>query len=316
MTHRCSNKTFRFGSSAQRWFFCLLLCACSGQRASADCSSCESEPEVPQSEVSGVEQPSSQDDVAQVDGEETADTLELPTLEELETHVVFIDGAMQCTGSLIDERVVLTAWHCVQSNSRVRVVFGRGTQTPMALSVPTDRIFIHPELAYESSIDMYQHDVAVLVLESNPPDFMEPLPIGDPVEVGDLAIATGYGCDVWDATTQRCDTDDSLKVSQIEVSHIEHELLRNVVTWRGDIEASNPCLGDSGGPLLTLHEGQWSVSGISWGWDTLEFSEICLDWGLYGHAADYQTWIAEAVCTEFSDAAPLLCASADRLNIE
>lgn len=157
-----------------------------------------------------------------------------------------------CTGTLITERVVATASHCVAGSSGSAVGFGMGT-------LPTD-----PE-AFIPASDIYTHpaaDAALIVLSRDATEELdvEPIPVnteavpdallGQPIQAG------GYGQTYdrdrygrWFATVYL----DSIDSDQIHVD------------GRGE---QGICYGDSGGPAIAVIEegGEPTLLAVeSWG---------------------------------------------------
>lgn len=157
------------------------------------------------------------------------------TLDEGDPAVVAItrDGAIKCSGSVIAERVVLTAAHClVQSDpSAFRVRIGvRDVALLHAVS--------HPE--WDSAAG---HDLALLLLAE--PSGVEPAPFGGAFSAppqSDLRLV-GFGA---------VDATGAIDGKKREGRSKSTELVEQWAVLAAD--PSLPCNGDSGGPVFVGRE--------------------------------------------------------------
>lgn len=134
-----------------------------------------------------------------------------------------------CTGTLITDRVVLTAEHCVSFRGPGQVVFGIGHPGAPDAVVDVEAVFKHPS-----------RDIALLRLTEAVPDIT---PIAQRVSalpplVGERVEAAGYG-------NIGGGTQDGLFFVALPVVAIDGTYI--IVDGGGD---RGICDGDSGGPLL------------------------------------------------------------------
>ena len=142
--------------------------------------------------------------------------------------------AQHCTVTLIDERMAVSAQHCLID----------GDVTEMHLLLGYDRGEWHEHLRpLSATTPNPSADIAVLCLDSA--SAARPVDVADrPVAVGEEVIAIGYG---------------------MPTVHVANETVCRVtaVYDQGAIELSCPLSpGDSGGPVLRAADGSYEIVGI------------------------------------------------------
>ena len=191
-----------------------------------------------------------------------------------------------CGGSLVDERVVVTAAHCVEGATGGSLyvgtyqndIFANATSSdPHSDVVRVERVDMDPR--YDPSDVSRGHDVAVLTLQRSPmrygdsngptrialanSSFWPRLAIEQPT---DAAYVVGYGASTYGGP-------QSLYLRSAHVHLYSHD---ECVSFLGlNLSSSNlcaglpdtdSCSGDSGGPLVVAYNGSFVQVGIvSWG---------------------------------------------------
>ena len=166
----------------------------------------------------------------------------------LEHAAIFLEF---CTGTRIADKIVLTAYHCLEGKIP-KWASGGGARVKV-----TDHL-VSP-LAREMRTDV-AHDVALLYLESPLPAEVPIMPLASPGQTFEKYMRLGYG---FRAGPDGWIHDDALGNLKID----------EVVFWdkssreKGKFEFAQPanrtCPGDSGGPTFGLDNERWYVVGIT-----------------------------------------------------
>ncbi|XP_045461086.1 serine protease 27 isoform X1 [Harmonia axyridis] len=194
-------------------------------------------------------------------------------------------GSYQCGGVLVSHRYVATAAHCIISAKLKDILVYLGeldTQDTGEVSEPAPaelhrvrRKLIHPEFEYRTTQpDRYDVALLELVTEAGYADYISPicLPNSDISLSGRNAVVAGWGKTMpsnelmgtnilRSASVPILDIEECIawhKVKEISVELHEEMLCAGHETGKRDA-----CLGDSGGPLILLENGKWTLVGIT-----------------------------------------------------
>ncbi|WLD58818.1 serine protease [Salinispirillum sp. LH 10-3-1] len=213
---------------------------------------------------------------------------------------VFPDGGI-CGGSYLGDRKVVTAAHCTEGASRVRVAFTESGQMFQGNGAfGTDVILIdavvvreHPN--YEDTTAL-NNDVAIVFLEEDAPAYAQPVQIASPQQsldiIADGSTLTAYG---WGTTSSGGFL--SAQLLKVDVHANSMAQCRSVygtssITTKmicaGAFDNGDSCQGDSGGPLVLNDGGMPYLVGIT------SFGFGCNDPnvpGVYARASEFTEWI-------------------------
>ncbi|XP_058453501.1 CLIP domain-containing serine protease B9-like isoform X1 [Malaya genurostris] len=250
-------------------------------------------------------------------GGENADIDEFPWLAMLQFENFRGERKFSCGGSLINNRYVLTAAHCVvgeverKEGNLVSVRLGEYDTTTDVdcieqdgericadppIDVPVEEKLPHPEYSELTKLN----DIALLRLNRDIlyTDFIQPicLPLADfrSSTAGDVNFVTGFGRTL---KGSRSPIKQKLGIKVYDQDRCrakfatkKADITANQLCAGGDF-AKDSCHGDSGGPLMKLQK-VWTLEGV------VSFGNRCglEDWpGVYTRVPAYMDWIRTTI---------------------
>lgn len=221
---------------------------------------------------------------------------------------MFGDGSSHiCGGTVVDERHVLTAGHCIfgQFISELVVVAGvrdlSKTSDPNRVKLPVQQAYLHEEF----NGTFYLNDIALVRLAESFPlssSFVQPIPLrAEPLSAPAACIVSGWG----NTRTSPQPYPDILQA--LGIPFIDYDvcdkLYKNYeegffipgMLCAGYLEGKkDACDGDSGGPLVC---GGQLTGLVSWGEDCALPNYP----GIYADIAFYKNWIEKSLGRSYED---------------
>jgi secreted trypsin-like serine protease len=215
-----------------------------------------------------------------------------------------------CTGMLIRKNILLTAAHCIKSNSpeNLTLAFGNRPLTGDYIMRDALKVLVNPTYRNDS---VNRNDVALILIKGDAPAGYEPLALPEesfPLSAGMTFTASGYG---------RISGKNSADTSDIQGSGILRNVNLKIDSFTSDDsqffvdqkDGKGICKGDSGGPAIMRYNNRDYVVGIasaiSWlvpselsekaKQEYIEKQDVCMHRSIYMSTKKYRMWIQDGI---------------------
>lgn len=225
-----------------------------------------------------------------------------------------VSGNLGCGGTLINEKMVLTAAHCVELPPRNWYVNARDASFILGghnidqmdgTEVRVKKFIVHPR--WNPSATIFNYDIAVAVLSRRVSfnKYIKPICLPTSSEsfedvVGAKASVAGWGKTAWGVPSTNHPNFVRLRIHDMQECSRHNQIPQEQTFFcAGDQQIKeSTCSGDSGGGVIVKTGGKWYVRGIvSSGQVDQNGNCIPNSYGVYTDVAAFNDWIQEQIDT-------------------
>jgi len=204
-----------------------------------------------------------------------------------------------CGGTILNNKYVLTAAHCVKPGQNINVVIGahskKNWRNDGGKSYRVERITNHRD--YNTRGRM-RNDISLLKISGGMSLTTHAMPACLPPAGYEWPSSTQFMVSGWGTLSSGGSSPDKLMQVTVPLVPLSKCARQNGMdsSWRKvvcaglDRGGKDSCQGDSGGPLVAKYNGKWTLAGVvSWGKGCAKAGYP----GVYTHVSHYIDWLKQ-----------------------
>lgn len=158
-------------------------------------------------------------------------------------HLVTASGAsLDCSGTIIAARALLTAGHCVLDAASARVALGTGVEVGVTAMAASPAYVANPNSP---------QDIGVMLVGQDLPRQPMPLLFSRGVRVGESAVIAGWGAEA-----------NNINYGVLRAAMTTVSAVTDFIESDFGVSPGQVCPGDSGGALLVSDAGVWTLGAV------------------------------------------------------
>uniref|UniRef100_A0AC34PWK7 Peptidase S1 domain-containing protein n=1 Tax=Panagrolaimus sp. JU765 TaxID=591449 RepID=A0AC34PWK7_9BILA len=220
--------------------------------------------------------------------------------------LVKISSEYDCTGTIIGDKWILTAAHCMfKTGDLIEVFYGDVNYQKAQIVNATNSFPFCPSCKIDLANADTGKDIDIALLELEEPltfdESIKPICLTRNLDSGpgDYEVAAGWGVDPFTYQGRIVAREDKIPVNSPDYCRYESEPpltgAKEVCAGTDDLGTSP---GDSGGPLMTLKNGKWYQHGVTSRGYGVVLPETFFHRAVYTDVTKFCDWIEETAKNE------------------
>ena len=200
-------------------------------------------------------------------------------------------GTAICTASILANDLAVTAGHCADGATKLKLVFKTNFESSVGTSVTVTRAAVHPQYS-SSANDEDLYDIALLYFKGGLPagyKAAQLLPSSQALQAGEEVTLAGYG--ITEGTPAENDPAGSGILRQVQVN-IDQPNYGKTEVLMDQSHGKAACHGDSGGPAFVRINGKNLLFGIT-SRGLMSEPNDCAHHVVYTKISAFSSWITQ-----------------------